>query len=187
MRWIRAVVILFSFAMLIGAGTYIFCHSILPGLGYNAKSAQLIIPLTGCRVEEIKPFEADLLQLINTERSRQGLPDLSLDPRLYQAAETHSWDMGCNQFFSHTDLNGQSMYDRIKAQGYIYSAAAEVIYAGSGNKNVPEEALKAWLNNTGHKAHLLNPTYSHVGIGAVHSQGGSYNGYFTVVFASPAH
>jgi uncharacterized protein YkwD len=187
MRWIRAVLITISFAMLFGAGIYIFCNSILPGLNQNAKDAALIPPLTGCQVEENKTFETTLLQQINTERRSQGLPLLSPDSKLFEAAEKHSFDMGCNHFFSHVNPEGQLIYDRIKAQGYIYSSVAEVIFAGSGNMNAPQEALKAWLNNAGYKAHLLDPAFTQVGIGAVHSQGSPYEGYFTVVFASPAH
>jgi len=140
-----------------------------------------------CQVEENKTFETTLLQQINTERRSQGLPLLSPDSKLFEAAEKHSFDMGCNHFFSHVNPEGQLIYDRIKAQGYIYSTVAEVIFAGSGNMNAPQEALKAWLNNAGYKAHLLDPAFTQVGIGAVHSQGSPYEGYFTVVFASPAH
>ena len=178
---------MFSFSALIGAGIYIFCRTILPGLTSNTKSAALIVPLTGCQGEENKPYEADLLQQINGKRHSLGLPELSPDPRLSQAAELHSAAMGCSHFFSHTSLDGQSMYDRIKAQGFIYSAAAEVIYAGSGRMNLPGEALKAWFDNVSYKAHLLDPGFTQVGIGVVNSQGGPYAGYFTVVFASPAH
>jgi uncharacterized protein YkwD len=187
MRWVRAVIILFSFTMLVGAGTYIFCNNILPRLNHNAKSAELIIPITSCRTEENKPFEATILQQINSERRSQELPNLSLETRLYQAAEAHSLSMACNHFFSHTNLEGRTMYDRIKEQGYLYSNAAEVIFAGSGSKNSPEEALKAWLGNVGFRTHLLNPVFSQVGIGVVSCQDGPYGGYFTAVFASPAH
>jgi uncharacterized protein YkwD len=184
---VRAVLIISSFAMLVSAGIYIFYHSILPGLNYNTRNAELMVPLTGCQVVENKGYEADLLQQINAERYNQGLPKLSFDPRLYQAAEMHNWDMSCKHFFSHTNLAGQSIYDRIKAQGYIYSGAAEVIYTGSNQTNAPREALKAWLNNSGCKAHLLDPAFTQVGIGAVTSQDSPNNGYFTVVFADPAH
>ena len=79
------------------------------------------------------------------------------------------------------------MFDRIKEQGYLYANAAEVIFAGSNSMDAPEEALKAWLGNNDFKTHLFDPAFSQVGIGVIHSQGSPYSGYFTVVFASPAH
>jgi uncharacterized protein YkwD len=187
MKWLRAGLITVSFAMLIGAGIYIFYSNILPGLKHSNKSAQLVIPLTGCLVEENRDFETTLLRQINTERITRGLPTLSTDARLYQAAAAHSQDMGCGHFFNHINLQGLSLYDRIKEQGYIYAAAAEVIYAGNGPLNSPEEAFQAWLKSPGQKTQLLNSIFTQVGISAVYSQGSPYGGYFTVVFASPAH
>ena len=187
MRWIRAILIMFSFAMLTGAAAYIFCQNILPGLNLSTKDAKMFVPLTGCLGQEDKVFEAGLLQMINAQRRSQGIPDLALDPSLDLAAQGHSRDMGCNHFFNHTNLDGQTLYDRIKAQNYVYSSAAEVIFAGSGAMDSPSEALKAWLDNSVYKNHLLNPAFSQVGIGAVHNPAGAYSGYFTVVFASPAH
>ena len=173
--------------MLIGAGAYIFCQSILPGLGGISKNAQLTVPLTGCQAQEDRPFEADLLRMINAERRSQGVPGLTSDPKLDLAAQSHSRDMGCRHFFSHTNLEGQSIYDRIKTQGYVYSSAAEVIFAGSGDLDSPRGAFNAWLENSEYKAHLLDPAFTQVGLGAVHNPAGVFSGYFTVVFASPAH
>ena len=48
-------------------------------------------------------------------------------------------------------------------------------------------AFNAWLENSEYKAHLLDPAFTQVGLGAVHNPAGVFSGYFTVVFASPAH
>ena len=51
MPWIRAVINIFSFAMLMGAGATVFCQRVLPRLNANVKSAELAVPHTGCQID----------------------------------------------------------------------------------------------------------------------------------------
>ncbi|MEJ2487418.1 MAG: CAP domain-containing protein, partial [Anaerolineales bacterium] len=54
-----------------------------------------------CKPEFNQNFETKVIQLINAERNKEGLPLLSEHALLTQAARQHSADMACNQFFSH--------------------------------------------------------------------------------------
>jgi hypothetical protein len=65
--------------------------------------------------------------------------------------------MACKNYFSHTGSDGSSPFDRIKAQGYVYSYAGENLFAGNGVYNDAGQAVSAWMNSPGHKQNILNP------------------------------
>lgn len=137
-----------------------------------------------CPAQENAAFEAILLNMINEERKGFGLRELQMNPQLVAAARGHSYDMACVDYFSHTGSDGSSPYDRISAQGYVFSAAGENIYAGSGPYDCAQEAFKAWMNSPHHKDILLGTQFKEIGIGYISDNESSYGGYFTAVFAS---
>ena len=126
-----------------------------------------------------------MLDLINQERQNRGIPPLHMDARLVAAARGHSQDMGCNGFFSHTGSDGSSPFDRMRRQGYTFTAAAENIFAGSGSYNSPQAAFNGWMNSDGHRENMLNAAYVDVGIGYANVPGSPYGGYFTADFGHP--
>ncbi len=123
-------------------------------------------------------FELKVLELVNAERTKQGLSALTWDSSLAAVAEAHSLDMAQNNFFSHTNLKGQSPFDRMKAFGISYSYAAENIAAG---QKTPESVMNSWMNSEGHRNNILNGNLTRLGVGYV--KGGSYGHYWTQVFA----
>jgi uncharacterized protein YkwD len=73
----------------------------------------------------------ELLKITNEERRKNGnLPSLKLQNQLSLAAEKHTIDMIKNNFFDHRGSSGSSPFDRMRAEGYRFSAAAENIAAG---------------------------------------------------------
>jgi len=64
----------------------------------------------------------------------------------------------------------------MKAYGVTYRTAGENI---AGNQSV-QAAHTALMNSSGHRANILNPNYTHVGIGIV--EGGPYGMMFTQMF-----
>jgi uncharacterized protein YkwD len=89
--------------------------------------------------------------------------------------------MAKKDYFSHTGKDGRSPFDRMTDAGYAYSAAAENIAAG---QRTPADVVKGWMNSAGHKANILNCTYSEIGVG--YAKGGSYGTYWTQDFGKPA-
>jgi uncharacterized protein YkwD len=110
---------------------------------------------------------------------------MTISSQLTAAARQHSRDMACNNFFSHYGSDGSSPFDRIAWSGFSYSAAAENIYAGSGSYNSPQQAFNGWMNSSGHRTNMLNPTYTHIGVGYIYNANSTYGGYFTANFARP--
>lgn len=127
-----------------------------------------------------------VIQLINQARAQNGLPALAENPALSAAAQVHSQDMACNDHFSHTGTDGSSWPDRVAAQGYAARLALENVYAGDPSfGGTPEEAVGWWLDSAVHRANILNPEVTEIGVGYVASPQATYTGRFTAVFARP--
>lgn len=95
---------------------------------------------------------------------------------LNQNALNHSKDMMNRNFFSHTNPDGKSPFDRMSDDGIKYESAGENIAMG---QKTASDVLTAWLNSSGHKANIENCNFTHHGIGFV--EGSST--YWTHVFA----
>ncbi len=130
-------------------------------------------------------IESAVLSMVNTQRAQAGVPALSASSALFTAARNHSQDMATNNFFSHTGSNGSSPFDRMVAAGFSFSAAAENIYAGSGSNNSASAAVSGWMNSEGHRTNMLNPAYTHAGVGYWCNSSSTYGGYYTLNLATP--
>jgi uncharacterized protein YkwD len=127
-------------------------------------------------------YEARVIDLINAERTNVGLPALSTQDQLGSAAQLHSVDMACNNYFSHTGLDGLNSGERAQRQGYGSSYVGENIAAGYSS---PESVVQGWMNSPGHKANILGTTYTEIGVGYAFGEDSDYGAYWTADFASP--
>jgi uncharacterized protein YkwD len=101
-------------------------------------------------------------QLANAHRARVGCGPLRWEPRTGAVAQAHADDMVRREYFSHTNPERQSPFDRLRAAGVTYTAAAENIAFG-----YPTAAgvLQGWLNSEGHRRNLENCGYTQHGLG----------------------
>jgi uncharacterized protein YkwD len=123
-----------------------------------------------------------VIDLINQERQSRSLAPLTQQNQLRSAARLHSEDMACNDFVSHTGSGGTSPAARVLAQGYTFSAIAENIYAGGGPA---QSVVNAWMGSPGHRANMLNASYTEIGVGYQYWVDSTYGAYVTAVFARP--
>ena len=70
-----------------------------------------------------------------------------------------------NNYFSHNSPTYGSPFDMLKSFKVSYKSAAENIAGNSSNSS----AVTSWMNSSGHKANILNSSYTHTGIGVVSS------------------
>lgn len=126
-----------------------------------------------------------VLELTNKERSKVGLEPLKLNKQLANAADNHSDSMARDDFFSHTGADGSSVSDRVINNGYEYSTVGENIAAGQRSA---EEVVQTWMDSPGHRANILNPDYTEIGIGYEYLENDTgavnYNHYWTQVFGT---
>jgi uncharacterized protein YkwD len=108
-------------------------------------------------------------KLLNADRAKNGLSPLKLDSQLTTLGGNYAQDMINRNFFSHTNPEGQTPFDRMKNAGISYTYAGENIAI---NNNVTA-AETAFMNSSGHKANILNANYTDVGIGVRYDSKGS--------------
>ena len=120
---------------------------------------------------------AAVIDLTNRERTRHGLPPLSADPPLTTAAQAHSADMVARSFYAHTAPDGSEPWDRAAAAGSTRRSIGENIACGQRS---PAEVVEGWMNSPGHRANILKPGFTHIGIGF--AGGGRAGTYWTQLF-----
>ncbi|WP_129597952.1 CAP domain-containing protein [Anaerophilus nitritogenes] len=127
-------------------------------------------------VGQLTSNEDEILRLLNGERTKQGLKPLQLDLQVTKVARLKSQDMIDNNYFSHNSPTYGSPFDMLKQFGVEYAYAGENI---AGNPSV-QDAHTAWMNSKGHRENILNPNFTHVGIGV--KNGGKYGKMYTQMF-----
>ncbi len=113
-------------------------------------------------------LEAQMLKLVNDERTKRGLKALQFDSALTGVARAHSGDMLARGYFSHYTPEGKDPFDRMKQAGIQYTAAGENL-ALAPTLDIAHTGL---MNSPGHRANILNPSFGRVGIGIL--DGGAY-------------
>ncbi|WP_235753864.1 CAP domain-containing protein [Psychrobacillus sp. INOP01] len=114
--------------------------------------------------EEVKVTSEiqQVVDLTNKERAKAGLKALQIDTKLTQSAQAKSQDMKNKNYFSHTSPTYGSPFDQMKSFGVTYKSAAENIAMG---QRTPAEVVDAWMKSPGHKANIMNASYTHIGVG----------------------
>ncbi|ACL18891.1 CAP domain-containing protein [Desulfitobacterium hafniense] len=114
--------------------------------------------------------EQAMINEINKERAAAGLSPLQVDLRLVDVAQMKALDMKTNSYFSHTSPTYGSPFDMLKNAGIQYRSAGENI---ARNMSV-DAAMAAFMSSDGHRKNILNPAYTHIGVGVVSSNSGNY-------------
>lgn len=121
--------------------------------------------------------EQRMLDLVNQERQQRGLPALRVDAGLESVARAKAHDLVDNHYFSHQSPTYGSPFDMMRQFGVTYRTAGENL---AGNQTV-DAAHQALMNSSGHRANILSPNYTRVGIGIV--AGSPYGEIFVQEFA----
>lgn len=120
--------------------------------------------------------EKEVFNLINTQRTNNGLSALKVDDEVQRVARIKAEDMISNNYFSHNSPIYGSPFDMLKSFKISYKTAGENIAANSSNSG----AVTSWMNSSGHKANILNSSFNYTGIGVVSSS--KYGKIFVQIF-----
>ncbi|WP_400247913.1 CAP domain-containing protein [Niallia sp. JL1B1071] len=107
-------------------------------------------------------FEYQLFDLTNASRVNNNLKPLTWDEAVRATARKHSLDMAENNYFSHTNLEGESPFDRMLNDGIRYSMAGENLAYGQNSSVFAHEGL---MNSMGHRENILQKDFASLGIG----------------------
>jgi len=126
-------------------------------------------PMTGVTITPIPmqpsnadTFERQVFDLTNAERAAYGLEPLIWHYGLAHISRLHSLDMALNNFMSHDSFDGRTFSQRIDQAGINWSAIRENVAAG---QQTPQAVVNAWMNSPGHRANILAPNVTHLGVG----------------------
>lgn len=128
-------------------------------------------------------MEQQLFDDLNAQRADAGLGAYSYDAGLTKIARTRSQQMVDENYFSHTDPNGYSMYTELLAYfGYdSYNWAGENLAMNNyDSSEAAQRATVSLMNSATHRANILATDFYRVGIGEVTTADGRH--IFTMIF-----
>ena len=111
---------------------------------------------------EVPAAAAEFAELVNAHRASVGCSALVWNGSVADVARAHSDDMVTRDFFSHTNPDGLSPFDRLSAAGIAFTAAAENIAYGYPTA---QAVLQGWLDSPGHRANIENCALTEHGVG----------------------
>lgn len=122
-------------------------------------------------------FELEVIRLVNQVRGNAGLHPLTINSTLSAAARLKSTDMRNNNYFSHTSPIYGTPEQLLQRFGVDYRSLGENI---AGGQPTPKDVMRAWMNSPGHRANILDPEFTDIGVG--YAKGGSLRHYWTQIF-----
>ncbi|MGR8010847.1 CAP domain-containing protein [Streptomyces hypolithicus] len=112
-----------------------------------------------------------VVEMVNTERAKQGCSPVTPNAKLRAAAQGHSDDMAARSFYDHSTPEGVGPGKRIAAAGYRWSTYAENIFKSPRDART---AMDGWMKSPGHRANILNCAFKEIGVGINMSSNGPW-------------
>ena len=118
--------------------------------------------------------------MISGYRRNHGLGPVTLDRELMRLAQAQARAMAAHNELGHNA--GGSFADRVRNSSIRSSAVVENVAAGY---HTLAEAFSGWRDSPGHRANMLNPDVTRMGIAAVYAPGSKYKVFWALILASP--
>lgn len=113
---------------------------------------------------------ADVLQRVNRLRQEAGLSALIWDAALARVAQLKAQDMAERQYFSHNSPTYGMPFGMMERFGLEFSAAGENLAFG---QSTAAQVVEDWMLSPGHRANILSPSFTHMGIGMAQDADGT--------------
>lgn len=114
--------------------------------------------------------ERELFELLNHERVAHNLPELKWEDALFKAARQHALLMLNLNIIEHQLPGEPGLEERITASGARFTFIAENIAIGKDSGTIHN----GWMHSPGHRANILSPRVTSVGIAVVHGTTGLF-------------
>ena len=128
----------------------------------------------GGRENEISLSQATslLIALVNRDRQEAGLSSVARDRVATVAAREHALEMASHRYLSHLDLAGHKPSRRYNAAGGTDQVSENLSYWESDVRiyltpQLVRDIQKRWMNSEEHRANILSPTHTGVGVAIV--------------------
>jgi len=161
------------------------------GIAVQSIEPEASLQFVGCNpvyLTAINPaYEQQVVEMVNIEREKVGLPPLKRIESLDQAARFHAKDMAADAYFNHDSYDRTqsglvfacSWSNRISRFYSNYGWLGENIAAGFGT---PDSVMSAWMDSDGHRSNILSQNFTEYGVG--YASGGPYGSYWVQDFGS---
>lgn len=149
---------------------------IIPGQTINIPSVPDTPGETSAPSDQ-RALEAEVIRLINVEREKAGRSPLTENREVSNIARTKSQDFINNDYFAHNSPTYGTPFNMLRSFGISFTAAAENIASG---QRTAADVMNSWMNSSGHRSNILNPTYNQIGVGVARDDNG--NLYWTQMF-----
>ena len=128
---------------------------------------------------------SEVASLSNQYRANAGLAALTLNSQLTSSAQAKANDMANNSYFAHDSPAGLSPWYFFDAAGYSYSTAGENLALTNQSAS---SVVDGWYNSPGHRANMLNTSFTEVGYGIAFVPSFTYNSTtYSDVYLVAAH
>lgn len=138
---------------------------------------------------DIPAVEAAIIEMTNAYRGRQKLGAVTANPTLSEAARAYAAYLAKHGQFSHT-ADGRGAGDRVVSAGYAWCEVAENLAMhldsrGFQSRALAEKAVEGWINSPGHRANLVAPHMTEIGVGVASAPGRDPKFISVQLFARP--
>jgi uncharacterized protein YkwD len=123
-----------------------------------------------------------LLDAVNEERGRHGLPSLRPHPELIAAARAHADDQAARGTVTHVGSDGSAGSERVTRASYSWATTGENV---AGGYDDPTHVVVAWLDSPPHRAILLEPEAVHAGVGFTQASEDGFRWFWALTVAAP--
>lgn len=126
------------------------------------------------KLKDFGSYASEVVNIVNAERAKEGLPALSESGELSQYAMLRSSELVDN--FAHKRPDGSSPLSYVMGLSGVYTSGENIAMGQTS----PENVMNDWMNSAGHHANIMNPDFTMIGVGCY-----EYNGrlYWTQIFA----
>lgn len=120
--------------------------------------------------------EVALFNLVNEERKKRGIRELTWRTEAVPIAREHAEDMWERSYFGHVSPEGEDIGDRLSSGNVVYSIAGENLALAP----TVQTAHTGLMNSEGHRENILDPNFTRMGVGVVDN--GVYGKMFVQIF-----
>jgi Cysteine-rich secretory protein family len=122
--------------------------------------------------KDVPSAEQTLLQFINQHRGENDLQPLIIDPALSQAARAHAVLMSQQKGDAQHQYSGEpDLITRAAQAGAHFHTVSENVVSGSFRL---EDLDRSWMKSDAHRANILDPKATAVGISVIDNHGSLY-------------
>lgn len=143
------------------------CPTATPRPAMIAKATPTAEP-TVIEPSDYSNLEQETFALINIERTKTGAQPIVWNEKIANVARTYAKELIDNEFFAHTDQQGQNVHERLNAAGVYHFVSNENLAQIPRDGLTAKQVVDGWMESPGHRSTIVDTDklYSDGAVGA---------------------